>query len=91
MGFTAIAPSTFLFSRTSICQRLSGVPKKYRCLINNKTTVFCLIFRISFILDKAYLYLDLEMKIVKICYKLSEIYYFEVEHIEFYKPNFGDF
>ena len=32
-----------------------------------------------------------EMKIVKVRYKLREIYCFEVEHKKFYKPNFGDF
>ena len=45
---------------------LPGVPKKYRRLINNRTKVFCLIFRISSILNKTYPYLDFEIKIVEI-------------------------
>ena len=49
-------------------------------------------------MDKAYPNLDFEINIVEICYKLSEIYYFEVEHAKFKvenskfdKPNCGDF
>ena len=41
-----------------ILSLLPGVPKKYRRLINNRTKVFCLILRISFILDKACLNLN---------------------------------
>ena len=43
-----------------------GVPKRYRRLINNRTKVFGLIFRISFILHKSYPNLDFEIKIAKI-------------------------
>ena len=37
--------------------------KRYQYLINNRTEVFCLIFRISFILNKAYPKLAFEIKI----------------------------
>ena len=34
---------------------------------------------------------NFETKIVEIYCKVSEIYYFEVEHSKFYKINFNDF
>ena len=46
---------------------IPGVPKKYSCLINIRTKVFCLIFRISSILD-------LKTKIVEIYRKLKKKY-----------------
>ena len=42
------------------------------------------------ILNKAYPNLDFGIKIVDTFWKLSEIYYSEVEHLKFYKSNFGD-
>ena len=45
------------------------------------------IFRISFILNTAYVNLDFKIKIVEISSKLSEIHYFKVEHSKFSKPN----
>ena len=45
---------------------IPDVPKKYRRLISNRTKVFCLIFRISFIVTVAYLNLDFEIKSVEI-------------------------
>ena len=67
-----------------------GVPKKYQRLIKNRTKVFCLIFRISFNLDKTHPILDFGIKTVEICWKLSEIYYFQVGDSKFYNPDFGD-
>ena len=64
---------------------LPSVPEKYQCLIKNRTKVFCLVFKFLSILNKAYLNLDLETKIVKIRRKLSEIYCFEVELIKTFK------
>ena len=40
--------------------------KKYRCFISNRTEVFCLIFKLSSVLDKAYLNLHFEITIVEI-------------------------
>ena len=63
---------------------LSWCPsKKYQCLISNRTKAFCSIFRISSILDEAYLQLDFEIKIVEIHRMLSEIHYLKVEHSKF--------
>ena len=67
------------------------VSKKCRRLIKNRIKVFCFIFRISSILDIPYPNLDFEIKIVEIRWKLSEIYYFEVDHTKFNKSNFDDF
>ena len=41
--------------------------KNARRLINNRTKDFCLIFNISFILDRAQPKLDFTIKIVEIC------------------------
>ena len=49
-----------------ILSLLAGVPKNHRRLINNRTKVFCLILRISFILHKTYFTLDFEINIVEI-------------------------
>ena len=40
--------------------------KKYRCLINNRTKVFYLIFKLFFAFNKGYPKLDFETQIVKI-------------------------
>ena len=48
-----------------ILSLLQSVPKEYRHLINNRRKVFCLILRISFISDKAYLNLYFEIKTVE--------------------------
>ena len=83
----------FLESSCKHCKAamlVPGVPKRVLRLINNRTKGFCLIFKISFVLDKVCPKLDFEIKIVEVCWKLSEICYSEVEH-RFYKPNFGDF
>ena len=53
---------------------------RYSCLVNKKTKVFCLIFRIFSNLYKACPNLDFETKIVEIRWKMSKIYYFEVEN-----------
>ena len=50
------------------------------------TKTFCSIFVFCSILSKAYANLDFETKTVKICCKLSDMYYFEVDHSKFYKP-----
>ena len=55
-------------------------PKKYRCLINNRTKVFRRIFWIFSDLDKAYPNLDFEIKMVEIRWKLSEIWYIKIQH-----------
>ena len=34
---------------------------------------------------------DFETKIVEMCWKLSELNYFETKHSKFYVPNLGDF
>ena len=52
------------------------VPKKYRCLINNGTNVFCSIIRISSILNRAYPDSDIEIRTVEIHWKLNVIHYF---------------
>ena len=56
---------SFLFLSKDV--DLPGVPKKYRRLSKNRTKAFCLIFRLSLLLDKAYPNLDFDIKIVKIC------------------------
>ena len=59
---------------------IPDVPKKYQHLINNKTKFFYWIFRISFILNKASPNSDIEIKIVEIHWKLSEIHYFKLNY-----------
>ena len=52
--------------------------------ILNRTKVFCSISKLSqSILNEAYPNLDFKTKTVEIRWKLSEIYYFEVEHYKF--------
>ena len=41
-------------------------PKKNRCLINNKTKLYCVIFKIPSILNKIYVDIDFGIKIVEI-------------------------
>ena len=45
---------------------IPGVPKKCQHLINNKTKAFCLISKLFYILNEAYLNLDFEAKTVEI-------------------------
>ena len=55
------------------CKCTAGCPKKYRCLINNGTKAFCLIFKLPSILVEAYPNLDFESKIViKLLLKSAE-------------------
>ena len=65
--------------------------ERYRRLTNNRTKVFCLIVIFFSVLNRAYPNLDFKTKIVQIHCNLSEIYYSEVDHSEFHKPDFGDF
>ena len=58
--------------------------RKHWHLINNRKKTFCSIFRI---LDKAYLELDFEIKIIEIHRLLSEINYFKIEHSKFCRIN----
>ena len=44
---------------------IPGVPKKYRCLINNRTKAFCLIPKISFCLNKTQIKSHFETKELK--------------------------
>ena len=60
------------------------------CLINNRIKFYSLVFISISVLSIAYPNLDFKTKIAQICWKLSKVYYFEVDHSEFYKPNFGD-
>ena len=82
-GYTRVALILFIIS---LCPK-----KKHRCLINNRTKVFCLTYRISSILNIAYLHIDFEITIVDIRLRLREIYHAEVENSKFFTPNFGDF
>ena len=54
----------------------TGCPKKYRCLMNNRTKVLSSVSRISSIFNEEYLSLNVKTKIVGIRTELSEIYYF---------------
>ena len=65
--------------------------KEYRRLISNRTKLFCLFLKSSFILTKAWTKLGFEMETVEIWWKLTEIHYFEVEQSKLWKQNFRDF
>ena len=45
---------------------IPDIPRNYRRLINNRTTVFCLMLIFVSVLNKAYRTLDVDTKIVKI-------------------------
>ena len=63
-SFLCISVNNYMYYVSTVLQKL-GVPKRYQRLINDGTKVFCIIFRISFILHNAYFYLDFEIKIVE--------------------------
>ena len=84
--FTLFSETTYIFSSpmfTTGCSKLGSLFdqqwNKNRLILN------------FFALNKAYLNLDFDVKIVDICRKMNEIYSFEVEHSEFYESNFCDF
>ena len=60
----------------------TGCPEKARRLLNNGTKTYCLIYKISFILNKAQPEpnLDFGTKINEIQLKTTEIHSFKVEH-----------
>ena len=57
----------------------------------NERKAFCLVSKISFTLRKACANLDFETKTAKVRIRSNEIYFLELGHSKFYKPNFGDF
>ena len=74
-----------------LANQISGKPVRISCHLITTVEQKSFFIGISFILDKAHLDLDFEIKIAEICWKLNEIRYFEVEHTKFYKSNFGNF
>ena len=69
-SFTGSSPSDQIIDMTFIFLK---APKRYRNLINNRTEVFCSVFKIYFYFGKkTYANLDFETKIAEIRWKLIE-------------------
>ena len=56
---------------------LTGVPKKVKRLIDNRTKGFCSIINFSFDLNRKYSNLDFETKFAQIRYELTDIHQFQ--------------
>ena len=52
---------------------IPGAPRKVLCLTNKRTTIFCLIFKISCVLNISYPNLDLDISCLKIGQKLTDL------------------